>query len=41
MVTKLGYEHLRRHDLRHTALTWFADARSPYTSSAGSPATAH
>lgn len=26
MVTKLGFEHLRRHDLRHTALTWFADA---------------
>ncbi|WP_329030094.1 tyrosine-type recombinase/integrase [Streptomyces sp. NBC_01423] len=29
MVTKLGYEHLRRHDLRHTALTWFADAGVP------------
>lgn len=26
MVTKLGYEHLRRHDLPHTGLTWFADA---------------
>ncbi|MFE3247472.1 hypothetical protein [Streptomyces sp. NPDC059209] len=26
MVTKLGYAHLRRHDLRHTGLTWFADA---------------
>ncbi|WP_307519413.1 tyrosine-type recombinase/integrase [Streptomyces umbrinus] len=25
-VRKLGYEHLRRHDLRHTGLTWFADA---------------
>ncbi|MDF3148874.1 site-specific integrase [Streptomyces sp. T21Q-yed] len=25
-VAKLGYEHLRRHDLRHTGLTWFADA---------------
>ncbi|GAA4693382.1 hypothetical protein GCM10023324_55190 [Streptomyces youssoufiensis] len=25
-VTRLGYEHLRRHDLRHTGLTWFADA---------------
>jgi integrase len=25
-VTKLGYEHLRRHDLRHTGLTWMADA---------------
>ncbi|MFD3942165.1 site-specific integrase [Streptomyces sp. NPDC058579] len=21
-----AYEHLRRHDLRHTGLTWFADA---------------
>lgn len=28
-VTKLGYEHLRRHDLRHTGLTWFADAGVP------------
>lgn len=27
MVTKIGYEHLRRHDLRHTGLTWSADAR--------------
>lgn len=26
VVVKLGYEHLRRHDLRHTGLTWFADA---------------
>ncbi|WP_280487530.1 site-specific integrase [Nocardia farcinica] len=26
VVAKLGYEHLRRHDLRHTGLTWFADA---------------
>ncbi|MFJ5830904.1 tyrosine recombinase XerC [Streptomyces sp. NPDC093089] len=26
VVTKLGYEHLRRHDLRHTGLTWFAGA---------------
>ncbi|MCL8012167.1 hypothetical protein M1L21_13490 [Streptomyces sp. AS02] len=26
VVTELGYEHLRRHDLRHTGLTWFADA---------------
>jgi hypothetical protein len=45
----LGCEHLRRHDLRHTGLTWFADAGvpvhpytrtpvHPYTSSAGSPA---
>ncbi|MDT7729010.1 MAG: hypothetical protein QOI21_5586 [Actinomycetota bacterium] len=29
VVTKLGYEHLRRHDLRHTALTWLADAGVP------------
>ncbi|MFF5563438.1 tyrosine-type recombinase/integrase [Streptomyces sp. NPDC012623] len=26
VVTKRGYAHLRRHNLRHTALTWFADA---------------
>ncbi len=26
VVTNLGYEHLRRHDLRHTGLTWMADA---------------
>lgn len=26
VATALGYEHLRRHDLRHTGLTWFADA---------------
>ncbi|MEU7634204.1 tyrosine-type recombinase/integrase [Nocardia sp. NPDC049220] len=26
VVTKLGCEHLRRHDLRHTGLTWMADA---------------
>ncbi|MFI6365207.1 tyrosine-type recombinase/integrase [Nocardia sp. NPDC050630] len=26
VVTKLGYEHLRRHDLRHTGLTWMAEA---------------
>nr|WP_245914214.1 tyrosine-type recombinase/integrase [Nocardia fluminea] len=26
VVTKLGYEHLRRHDLRHTGLTWMAHA---------------
>ncbi|WP_416069841.1 tyrosine-type recombinase/integrase [Streptomyces sp. AK02-01A] len=24
MITSLGHEHLRRHDLRHTGLTWFA-----------------
>ncbi|MCX4903552.1 tyrosine-type recombinase/integrase [Streptomyces sp. NBC_00878] len=26
VVTQLGYEHPRRHDLRHTGLTWLADA---------------
>ncbi|MFE3195011.1 tyrosine recombinase XerC [Nocardia sp. NPDC059240] len=26
VVADLGYEHLRRHTLRHTGLTWFADA---------------
>ena len=29
VVTMLGYEHLRRHDLRHTGLTWMADAGIP------------
>jgi len=29
VVCKLGYEHLRRHDLRHTGLTWMADAGVP------------
>ncbi|MDT7714826.1 MAG: hypothetical protein QOH09_818 [Pseudonocardiales bacterium] len=31
VVTKLGHEHLRRHDLRHrhTGLTWMADAGTP------------
>lgn len=29
VVTNLGYEHLRRHDLRHTGLTWMADAGVP------------
>ena len=28
-MTRLGYEHLRRHDLRHTGLTWMADAGVP------------
>lgn len=28
-MTELGFEHLRRHDLRHTGLTWFADAGVP------------
>ncbi len=26
VVTELGYGYLRRHDLRHTGLTWMADA---------------
>jgi integrase len=29
VVTALGYVHLRRHDLRHTGLTWMADAGVP------------
>ncbi|MBT2472187.1 tyrosine-type recombinase/integrase [Streptomyces sp. ISL-66] len=29
VVTELGFEHLRRHDLRHTGLTRFADAGVP------------
>ena len=29
VVSQLGYEHLRRHDLRHTGLTWMADAGVP------------
>ena len=29
MVTRSGYEHLRRHDLRHTGLTGMADAAVP------------
>ncbi|MER7220238.1 tyrosine-type recombinase/integrase [Streptomyces eurythermus] len=29
VVIRLGYEHLRRHDLRHTGLTRFADAGVP------------
>ncbi|WP_412080836.1 tyrosine-type recombinase/integrase [Streptomyces sp. SCL15-4] len=29
VVIRLGYEHLRRHDLRHTGLTWFADTGVP------------
>lgn len=29
VVNRLGYEYLRRHDLRHTGLTWFADAGVP------------
>lgn len=29
VVAQLGYEHLRRHSLRHTGLTWMADAGIP------------
>ncbi|MEV4140555.1 site-specific integrase [Dactylosporangium sp. NPDC049742] len=29
VVGTLGFEHLRRHDLRHTGLTWLADAGVP------------
>ena len=29
VVARLGYEHLRRHSLRHTGLTWMADAGVP------------
>jgi integrase len=29
VVNKLDYEHLRRHNLRHTGLTWMADAGVP------------
>jgi integrase len=29
VVRDLGYPHLRRHDLRHTGLTWLADAGVP------------
>jgi integrase len=29
VVTKLGYEQLERHSLRHTGLTWMADAGVP------------
>jgi hypothetical protein len=29
VVAALGYENLRRHDLRHTGLTWMADAGVP------------
>ncbi|MCP2269287.1 Phage integrase family protein [Actinokineospora diospyrosa] len=28
-MAKQGYEHLRRHDLRHKGLTWMADAGIP------------
>jgi integrase len=29
VVGTIGFEHLRRHDLRHTGLTWMADAGVP------------
>jgi len=29
VVTQLGYEHPRGHDLRHAGLTWMADAGVP------------
>ena len=29
VVLRPGYEHLRRYDLRHTRLTWVADAGVP------------
>jgi integrase len=29
VVTQLGHEHLRRHDLRHTGPAWMADAGIP------------
>jgi integrase len=29
VVTELGYGYLRRHGLRHTGLTWMADAGVP------------
>jgi site-specific recombinase XerD len=29
VVKELGYEHLCRHSLRHTGLTWMADAGAP------------
>jgi integrase len=29
VVIELGYEHLKRHGLRHTGLTWMADAGVP------------
>ncbi|WP_156757423.1 tyrosine-type recombinase/integrase [Actinokineospora pegani] len=29
VVARFGFDHLRRHDLRHTGLTWMADAGVP------------
>ncbi|MDN3261889.1 hypothetical protein QWJ26_19140 [Streptomyces sp. CSDS2] len=40
VVIRLGYEHLRRHGLRHTGLTWFATRESRSTSCGASPGTA-
>lgn len=40
VVAQLGYEHLRRHDLRHTGLTWMAAPGVPCTIRGRSPATA-
>lgn len=40
VVTRLGYEHLRRHDLRHTGLTWMAAPGFPCTCCGSSPGTA-
>ncbi|GAA1111818.1 hypothetical protein [Kitasatospora arboriphila] len=39
VVVELGYEHLRHHDLRHTGLTWRADAGCRCMSCGRSPAT--
>jgi integrase len=41
VVIALGHEHLRQHDLRHTGLTWLADAGYRYTCYARSPGTGH
>jgi integrase len=40
VVASLGFDRLRRHDLRHTGLTWMADAGVPCTTSARSLDTA-
>ena len=36
VVTELSYEHLKRHGLRHTGLTWMADVGVPLQPSARS-----
>lgn len=41
VVTKLGYEHLRRHDLRHTGLTWMATPGFRCMYCGRSPVTGH